>query len=498
MRILFTMAYPGYLRYFDATIRALAERGHDVELYFDRPQKQEEGLAATAAMPPNVHVRGDLPDREPQGRVDVRQLRRVTNFVRYLDPRFANAHYLRDRRAAKLPPQWQQLARRRTLPGPVARPLLRLMIWIECAVPPSAELERFVEEVGADVVVAASLVAGSSRETDLVQSANARGVPTAAAIASWDHLTTKGMLRVPTRRVLVWNETQRREAIELHRVPGDCVVVTGAQPFDRWFERRPELEPEAFRERVGLPPDRPFLLFAGSTAGISRPDAEHQFVRRWIEALRASEDESAREASVLVRPHPYNSDSWRGVTLDEYERVSVWPRHGANPVDEADRSDYFHSLLYAGAVVGINTSAMIEAAIVGTPVLTVTSPDFTLTQEGTLHFHYLLPENGGFLRVARSLDEHVGQLASVLGAPERTRDELESFVRRFIRPHGLDRPATPFVVEAIESLPSAAPVRQQGALSRRGSRVALRLWTRWNRRAAQRPVAAPRSVGSDT
>ena len=40
-------------------------------------------------------------------------------------------------------------------------------------------------------------------------------------------------------------------------------------------------------------------------------------------------------------------------------------------------------------MVGINTTAQIEGAIVGRPVHTVLADDFRFTQEGTLHFHYL-------------------------------------------------------------------------------------------------------------
>jgi hypothetical protein len=50
---------------------------------------------------------------------------------------------------------------------------------------------------------------------------------------------------------------------------------------------------------------------------------------------------------------------------------------------------------------------MIEAAIVGRPVLAIQAPEFAGTQEGTLHYRHLLPENGGFLRVSSSFPEHL-------------------------------------------------------------------------------------------
>jgi hypothetical protein len=129
----------------------------------------------------------------------------------------------------------------------------------------------------------------------------------------------------------------------------------------------------------------------------------------------------------------------------------VYPQ-AANPVNEADRQDYFDSLHHSEAVVGINTTAMIEAAIVGRTVHTVLADEFRDTQGGTLHFRYLLTENGGFLRTASSLSEHAAQLAGTLAAPEIGREACARFVRTFVRPAGLDEPCTPVLVEALEGL----------------------------------------------
>jgi hypothetical protein len=135
----------------------------------------------------------------------------------------------------------------------------------------------------------------------------------------------------------------------------------------------------------------------------------------------------------------------------------VWPRHRYTPASEASRNSFFDSLYYSAAVVGINTSAMIEAAILGKPVLSLMTGDFARTQEGTLHFRYLLPENGGFLRVASTLEEHASQLVDVLRDPERTRAQTLRFVQHFLRPHGMQKPCTPILVEALERAAAEGP-----------------------------------------
>jgi hypothetical protein len=112
-------------------------------------------------------------------------------------------------------------------------------------------------------------------------------------------------------------------------------------------------------------------------------------------------------------------------------------------------------------VVGVNTSAMVEAAIIGRPVCSLLAPEFAGTQEGTIHFRHLLPENGGFLRIASTVEAHVEQLAECLRDPASTRAETSRFVASFIRPAGVERPATPLFADAVERLaaqPAPAPV----------------------------------------
>jgi hypothetical protein len=128
----------------------------------------------------------------------------------------------------------------------------------------------------------------------------------------------------------------------------------------------------------------------------------------------------------------------------------VWPRRGEDPVDDAGRANYFDSIAHAAAVVGINTSGMIEAAVVGRPVLTVLADDFAGTQSGTLHFEHIAGERG-MVHVARDLDEHVGHLADALAGRLDDARRAE-FVRRFVRPYGLETAATPRFVDAVEAL----------------------------------------------
>jgi hypothetical protein len=170
-----------------------------------------------------------------------------------------------------------------------------------------------------------------------------------------------------------------------------------------------------------------------------------------VSALRQSNDPVVRSCNILVRPHPQRLDEWAGG-----EPVEGRGAVGSNPVDDAGRADYFDSLYHSAAVVGINTSALVEAAIVDRPVYTITLPEYHDNQEGTYHFHHLMTVGDGCLRVARTMGEHVEQLGQGLRGE---RASNAAFVERFIRPHGAAVASTDVFVRTVEELAAAAPPR---------------------------------------
>jgi hypothetical protein len=121
-------------------------------------------------------------------------------------------------------------------------------------------------------------------------------------------------------------------------------------------------------------------------------------------------------------------------------------------VDENARAGYFDSQYHSAEIVGLNTSAFLEGAIVGRPVFTTLLPEHHENQQGTIHFHYLLTVAGGLLHTAGSLEEHFEQLNATLGVRSSESARSRRFVEAFIRPHGLEVAATPIFADAVETL----------------------------------------------
>ena len=451
MKILFAALHLAAFRNFESAIRELAARGHQVHLTVEDPETLggEELARQLAAAYPGRVTWDRLPSLEHEPWYDAaRRMRVALDYVRALDPQYPQKLRLRaEERTARVVRWATRLPRGRDAALASLKRFERLL-------PVSDALVEHVRRTAPDVMVLASLTYARSQQLDLLKAARALRIPVAAAVLSWDHLSSKALLHVMPDMVIVWNETQKREAVEMHGIPPERVVLTGAQCYDQWFTRRPERTREEFCRTIGLRADRPFVLWVHSALSPAPEPPEPVLVQRWIEVLRRSADPRLRDLGVLVRPHPERLREWAGVSLDGYENVAF---HGGNPIDRAAKHDYFDSLYYSSAVVGLVTSAFLEAAIVGRPVLTFTLPEYRMHQEEMIHFRYLTEVEGGLLHVAPDLETHFAQLADAVALDGSRDDRNRRFLAAFVRPGGLDTPATPAFADALDELHRQRP-----------------------------------------
>jgi hypothetical protein len=451
MKVLFAALHLAHFRNFESVVRELAARGHQVHLTGDEPetlggQQLAERLASECR-----GVTWDLlPGLEQEPWFDAaRRMRTALDYVRVLEPRYPAKLRLRNEERTARVVRWSA-----RMPGIGPRMTLGALKRFERIMPPSDAMVQYLRERAPDVLVLASLTYSRSQQLDLLKAARRLGIPAAAAIMSWDHLSSKALLHVVPDMVIVWNDVQKQEAAEMHGVPPDRVVLTGAQCYDQWFTRTPERTREQFCRAVGLDPSRPFALWVHSALSPTPDPPEPLLVRRWIEALRQSSDPRLRTLGVLVRPHPERLKEWAGVRLNGFENVAF---HGRNPIDAEAKNDYFDSLYYSSAVVGLVTSAFLEAAIVGRPVLTFTLPEYRMHQDDMIHFRYLMDVEGGLLRTAPDFDRHFEQLAESVALGGVRDERNRRFLARFVRPGGLDVPATPAFADALERLVRGGP-----------------------------------------
>jgi hypothetical protein len=448
VRILFIGRRFLYFRNYESVIRALAERGHDIHLAVERDDTEGPPAFVDSLTRAFANITCDYaPVRENDDwSWMASRLRLGLDYLRYQHPLFDDTPKLTDRSRERTPGAFVRLGNVvRRYAAWARRPVTALVRRLERAIPEDASIRAFVESWRPDVVLITPLIDVGSSQIEYLRAARALRIPTALCVWSWDHLSSKALIRECPDLVLVWNETQRREAIELHGVPPERIVITGAQCFDVWFDRQPSRDRDAFCSEMALPADRPFVLYVCSAPFLgSQPEAP--FVLEWIRRVRGSALPGLCDVPILVRPHPSRMREWEGVDVTTFGNVAL---RGGSPVDSSFRDDYFDALYHSAVVVGLNTSAFIEAGIIGRPVHTILLPEWYENQEGTLHFRYLLDVDGGLLEVARDFETHLRQLAHSLSHPAAG---PRPFIRSFVRPHGIDVAATPLFVQTVEQM----------------------------------------------
>jgi len=468
MRLLFHLTLSTMLRHFDGVLRGLADRGHTVRIATPEGRR-DVGVSESLRGHERISFVSAPAHRGDEWAHPIFELRAFRDYLRYLDGRFNKAPKLRARairrmvRALTHDERGHFVAhcphcRERIVDDDVGRlwrglgktgltSLNRLFALMERTVPSDPAIETFLRAESPDLVLVTPLINLGSRQADYVKSAQFLGIPVGFPVFSWDNLTNKGLIHVIPDRMFVWNNRQLIEATKMHGVPADRVVVTGAPRFDEFFGMSPGTSRSEFCSTHGFDVSQPIVTYLCSSEFVAGHESD--FIRRWIDEIRRAP--GLRSCNVLVRPHPREQSQWKGFAAPP--GVAVAFPHAMN----ADQS-LFDCLTHSAAVVGLNTSAQLEAGIVGRPVLTILAPEFADGQQGTLHFQYLLKERGGFVEVAPDFDVHRQQLADAV-AGRYDAAAIRSFILRFLRPHGLDRPATPIMVEAIEAFAASARLR---------------------------------------
>jgi hypothetical protein len=488
-RILFAAPYFSHYRNYDSVIRDLAARGHQLHLTADEPESMggQALVERLSAEHPAQVTWGFAPSLTSwRWSPTASRLRRALEYVRFLDPTYDEMPKYRHRAHARAPRLLVWMFR---VPGantaPVRALAARLLLWMERAIPAPEPMSDFLSVQRPDIVLLAGVTNPGSPQLDHMKAAMVLGIRTGVTVWSWDHLSGKAWLRFAPDRIFVWNQTQREEALRLHGLPDERIVVTGAQCFDQWFDRAPVRSRDVFLRSHGLDPAQDLLLYVCSVLARPAPE-ERPFALEWVRQVREAADPRLRDANILIRPHPERLEEWQGVDAGSFERLAIV---GANPIDRSSREQYYDSLYHSRAVMGLNTSAFLEAAVVGRPVFTVMKPEFRLFQMDTPHFRYLFEVAGGLLHAADDWPAHIAQLTDFFNDPAPARRRLDQFVEAFVRPNGAQVSATATFADAVEDM-LGRPVRTAETVRPAGAagRLAVRTLAALLLRPALRPL----------
>jgi len=443
MKIAFVLRHDGVFRHFDRVIRELCNRGHFVKIITKKSAKTLEidrALQTCVAEVARCGVLNVPPLRGLRWRV-LSQIRELINYAIYFRP--THPSYRLAKRWEKFlnPPLKLAIKNIKFRNILVSAPVQKLLKNIEKIIPADKDVVNWLCEFEPDVVVASPFVFGSSLEVAYVKAAKSLGISTVVPIASWDNLTTKGTFHIYPDMMFVWNQALLTEAVELHDVPRDTIQITGAPTFDDWFDMQCTQDYQSLCRKIGINSEHPYVIYLSSSLSIAGD--ETPFVAEICNILL--ENESSKNFTVLIRPHPLNASIWDGFSMSN---VEIWPLGGDIPDTLESKQEYYDMLYHCKAVVGVNTSAFLEAAIVDKPCVTIMTDHYRHSQGDMGHFYHLL--HGDFIEVAQTFSQAGNIITRIVNGTDEKAENRRKFVKDFIRPNGMEESCSRNMAIAIE------------------------------------------------
>lgn len=264
-------------------------------------------------------------------------------------------------------------------------------------------------------------------EPAVVGCAQRLGIPTMALVTSWDNITTKNRIPFDHDAYLVWSAQMRRELHDCYPETRDRpTYVVGAPQFDAFHRGEYAMDRAEFCARQQLDPSRPIVLYALGSPNFLR---EHHGAVAFAERLERGE--LGPDAQLLVRPHPLFDNGAEVAAFAGFgPRVRV-QRTGqaglatyARRQGDADVVDWVNTFRHADVVVNLSSTATVDAAICGRPVVNLDydpepgAPQQALVQEINHAWPHFRPvaESGG-VWLAPTMDDVVAGVRAYLVDP---------------------------------------------------------------------------------
>lgn len=269
-----------------------------------------------------------------------------------------------------------------------------------------------------------------------VHAARRLEIPTGAFIFSWDNLTSQGRIMPTYDSFLVWNESIRRDLLDIYpSIQPEQVSVTGTPQFD--FHFRPEFywSRQEFCARTGADPTRPIVLY--STGMANHMPGEPSIVAGIARMLRQFPTQNRPQLMVRVYPKDLSGRflHMREVNPDVLFPDIPWDKAWLTPKPE---DAYLLTNMLRHAAVGINVASTVtlELCMFDKPVINIgyNPPglsDSDLEYRRYYEFdHYRPVVESGAVRVAWTEDQLRDLLARALNNPGEDSENRRKLIGR--------------------------------------------------------------------
>jgi len=315
--------------------------------------------------------------------------------------------------------------------------------WVYFHIPDNYKKELF-EKYKPELVFAPNM--NAPEDGRLLRHAKKLKIKTATTVKSWDVLTTKFFTRVLADKIFVFNEYNKKEAIEIGDYKPEKIQVVGFPQFDIYVKEGTFLPREEFFKEIGASLQKKLILY--SSPGNWKNPYDHEVL---LGLHKAIEDGRIKEpVQILVRFHPKYpsySEYLKGLPHFILDRPGIYlagdthrSLEGAgDPVfywtfQDKDIIHLANSIYHSALTINTESTMTLDAAALDKPIILIGYDGFQkldywssiARKYNRNHYRYVV-ETGG-ARLANNLDELVDYINAYLENPS-----LDSEGRKLIR-----------------------------------------------------------------
>jgi hypothetical protein len=269
-----------------------------------------------------------------------------------------------------------------------------------------------------------------------VQAAQWLGIPTATFVFSWDNLTSQGRITLPYDYFLVWNESIKKQLLEMYSwIKPENVFVTGTPQFDFHFREEFYLTREEYCRRIGTDPSRPIVFYATGMA--NHMPGEPEIVEAVADML--ADQDLPNRPQLLVRV--YAKDTTGRFDELKHRRPDIlFPHVPWNPAWLTPRSEdsvmLVNTLRHCSLGINVASTLSLELCMFDKPVVNVGFNPSSVDREILSYSdyyefdHYKPVVDSAAVSIARSPADMKAMIEKYLRDPLHRSEERKQLIER--------------------------------------------------------------------
>ena len=291
-------------------------------------------------------------------------------------------------------------------------------------------------------LVVVTRVLRASPDYPILKEATVRKLPVIALVSSWDNFTTKGFFPFGVKKLVVWNDVMKQEAIELFGFPENDIFISGIPRFDNYFTKKGIRSKEEFFKAFGLDLNKKLVTYTTGNKSLflspgDEVSAEVDIACQLAVAIHRGE---LGDAQLLVRLHPLAEErDFKPLQNMENVVLQVPGKNNAfrdRLFSKQDDIEIAETVLYSDVVLNVASTMTIDSAVFNTPSLSVafdlrTSIPFAHSVKRFYEYeHYRELRKTGGVHLINSPEDMIEQTRCYLIDPSINKEKRQAIVKQ--------------------------------------------------------------------